>query len=213
MTAAATDRQTDAQADRGFFLRFQGVSSVPGSVSREDTHQGEHSTQQTRGLQAGQCYKQSRAGVGARLAGHRGHTGPGEGAVASDSMRTRGKGPGRQPLKGCTTSERQGFLQKNNSPPPLLHRMAKTASPCTSSPSCDLWAEPHSLPLPPGDPSKAGDTGWSLTHGDGGTRELAGLPHEVNPTGWPANQKGGDSSQLNTARMLTDPRTRTTHAG
>lgn len=55
MTAATTDRQTDAQADRGFFLRFQGVSSVPGSVSREDTHQGEHSTQQTRGPQAGKA--------------------------------------------------------------------------------------------------------------------------------------------------------------
>lgn len=46
---------------------------------------------------------------------------------------------------------------------------------------------------------EAGDTGWSLTHGDGDQGALtAGFPTEVNATGRLANQKGENGSHLNT---------------
>ena len=93
MTAATTDRQTDRQADGGLLLRFHSVSSVPGSVSREDTHQGEHPTRQTRGPWAGKVPGGQSRSRGSST-GRRGRAGPGEGARASDSTQTGGKSPG-----------------------------------------------------------------------------------------------------------------------
>ena len=60
---------------------------------------------------------------------------------------------------------------------------------------------PHGLPVPPGDPGmgEAGDTGWSLAHGDGDQGALtAGFPTEADSTGRLANQKGENGPHLNT---------------